>query len=181
VSQVALRRRETTAPASFRLTRRWRRVMLVTHLLAGGSWIGIDVMVATLVVTGWFGSTVEVRSLAYRALSEFVVWPMLIAGLVCLLTGICLGLGTKYGLVRFWWVLAKLVINVVLCTLIVVVLQPGLDDVGRYGEQLLTGVPDSDRVARLFFPPAVSLTCLSLATVLAVVKPWGRISRKGSR
>ena len=37
-----------------------------------------------------------------------------------------------------------------------------------------TGTPPSKGVARLFFPPAVSLTCLSLAVVLAVFKPWGR-------
>jgi predicted lysophospholipase L1 biosynthesis ABC-type transport system permease subunit len=34
--------------------------------------------------------------------------------------------------------------------------------------------PDKD-LSLLFYPPAVSLTALSLATVLAVVKPWGRI------
>ena len=36
----------------------------------------------------------------------------------------------------------------------------------------------------LFFPPAVSLTALTVATVLAVAKPWGRIrprQRTGGR
>ena len=32
-----------------------------------------------------------------------------------------------------------------------------------------------DRRATLFFPPAVLLTTLIFATVLAVVKSWGRI------
>jgi predicted lysophospholipase L1 biosynthesis ABC-type transport system permease subunit len=88
-----------------------------------------------------------------------------------------LGLGTKWGLFRYWWVLVKLVLNLLLCTLIVVVLQPGMDEVAAYGEDLVTGSPPSDDVARLFFPPAVSLTCLVLATVLAVFKPWGRVRR----
>ena len=60
------------------LTRRWRRVTLVTHIVAAGAWIGIDVIVAVLVLVGWFSNDVEVRSLAYRALAEFVVWPMLV-------------------------------------------------------------------------------------------------------
>jgi hypothetical protein len=163
---------------SWRLNRRWRRVTLVLHIFASGAWIGIDVVVAVLVLTGWFGGDVEVRSLAYRALATFVVWPMLTCGLVCLGTGSVLGLGSKWGLVRYWWVAVKLVLNLVLCTLIVLVLQPGMGQVGDYGRDLLTGSADSSSVSTLFFPPAVSLTALALATALAVARPWGRI---GSR
>jgi hypothetical protein len=77
--------------------------------------IGIDVIVAVLVSTGWFADDLRLRSLAYRALAAFVVWPMLVSGLVCLGTGL------------------------LLCTLIVAVLQPGMDDVAAYGEELRTG------------------------------------------
>ena len=135
------------------------------------AWIGIDVVVAVLVLVGWFGGDQEVRSLAYRSLATFVVWPMLTAGLLSLATGLTLGLGTKFGLLRYWWVAVKLGINLVLCTLIVLVLQPGMDEVDAYGRELATGDPDPGRVSTLFFPPAVSLTTLALATTLAVVKP----------
>lgn len=160
---------------TIRLSRRWRRTTLVVHLVSAGAWIGIDVIVAVLVGTGWFADDVQTRSVAYRALATFVVWPMLTSGLVCLVTGLLLGLGTKWGLVRYWWVAVKLALNLVLCTLIVVVLQPGMDAVDAYGRDLLTGSPDRSRVVTLFFPPAVSLTTLALATTLAVFKPWGRI------
>lgn len=165
------------AAPRIRLTRRWRRCVLVLHLLSSGAWIGIDVVVAVLVTTGWFAADAEVRSLAYQALATFVVQPMLVAGLGCLTTGLLLGLATQWGLLRYWWVLAKLTLNVGLCVLIVVVLQPGMPDVAAYGSELLAGTPPDNRVARLFFPPAVSLTALSLATALAVVKPWGRVRR----
>jgi hypothetical protein len=171
--------RPATAPR-FDLGRRWRKTFLVAHIVSAGTWIGIDVMVAVLVLTGWFGSDAEVRSLAYRALATFVVWPMLVSGLVCLVTGVVLGLGTKYGLLRYWWVAVKLVLNLVLCTLILVALQPGMDEVAGYGRDVLTGSPNPAVVTSLFFPPAVSLTTLALATVLGVVKPWGRIRRAGT-
>lgn len=164
-----------------RLSRGWRKTTLVVHIVAAGAWIGIDVIVAVLVLAGWFGDDVAVRSLAYRALATFVVWPMLTAGLLCLATGVVLGLGSKWGLVRYWWVAVKLVLNVVLCALIVVLLQPEMDAVDSYGQDLLTGNPDPATVSSLFFPPAVSLTALALATVLGVVKPWGRISARRSR
>jgi len=165
-----------------RLSRGLRRTTLVLHIVAAGAWIGIDVIVAVLVLAGWSSGAVAVRSLAYQALATFVVWPMLTAGLVCLATGLVLGLGSKWGLVRYWWVAVKLALNLVLCTLIVLVLQPGMDEVAGYGQDLLTGSPDPGPVSTLFFPPAVSLTALALATVLGVFKPWGRIGpRRSSR
>ncbi|RMI46191.1 hypothetical protein EBO15_07780 [Actinomadura harenae] len=147
-------------------------------MVSAGAWIGIDVLVALMVLTGWFADDVDLRSLAYRALAAFVVWPMLISGLVCLVSGVLLSLGTKWGLVRYWWVAVKLVLNVALCTVIILVLQPGMDAVGTYGQQLLTGNPSRDPVAKLFFPPAVSLTALTFATWLSVFKPWGRLRRR---
>ncbi|MFI5896221.1 hypothetical protein ACIA5D_39585 [Actinoplanes sp. NPDC051513] len=159
---------------SFVLNRTWRRITLITHVISAGAWIGIDVMVAVLVGVGWFGTDTEIRGLAYRALATFVVWPMLTSGLICLATGLVLGLGTKWGLLRYWWVAVKLGLNLLLCTLIVAVLQPGMDAVGGYGRDLAGGTANATDVSSLFFPPAVSLTTLTIATVLAVVKPWGR-------
>jgi hypothetical protein len=168
------------------MSRRWRKATLIVHIISAGAWIGIDVMVAVLVSIGRFGGRADLRGLAYEALAAFVVWPMLSSGLVCLVTGVVLGLGTKWGLLRYWWVAVKLVLNLVLCSLIVFALQPGMAEVGAYGRDLADGSATassaaSSAVETLFFPPAVSLTTLTIATVLGVVKPWGRIrSRRTS-
>jgi hypothetical protein len=71
----------------------------------------------------------------------------------------------------------KLVLNLVLVTLVVVLLGPGLDDAGRHGRALAAGVPDAVEVPRLFMPPSVSVTLLVLATGLSVWKPRGRVRR----
>lgn len=160
------------------MTIRTRKLWLVLHLLSAGAWIGIDVVVAVLVAVGRFGGSPAHRGLAYQALGAFVVWPMLISGLVCLASGLVLGWFTKWGLLRYWWVAVKLVLNLILCTLIVVVLRPGMAEVSEYGAALSAGVPTSFDVGDLVFPPIVSLTTLSLATVLAVYKPWGRLRRR---
>lgn len=162
------------------MTTRTRKLWLVLHLLSAGAWIGIDVVVAVLVAVGRFGGSAAQRGLAYQALGTFVVWPMLTAALVCLVTGVVLGLFTKWGLLRYWWVAVKLALNLILCTLIVVALRPGMAEVRAYGEALPTGAPTALDVVDLVFPPIVSLTALTLATVLAVYKPWGRLRRRAS-
>ncbi|WP_022919165.1 hypothetical protein [Ruania albidiflava] len=159
-----------------------RKAVLVAHLLSAGAWVGIDVIVAVLVLVGWFGQG-STAGLAYRALGTFAVVPMLVVALVCLATGLLLGLATRWGLVRYWWVLVKLVLTVVLCVLIVVALQPRMPEVVAHGEAVSrsTGTGSTGSRAEviwLFFPPAVSLTVLGLATGLAVYKPWGRLPRR---
>jgi hypothetical protein len=152
-----------------------RKVILVVHIVSAGAWIGIDVIVGVLVIAGFFSSDPSVHGLAYQALGTFAVWPMLTAGLVSLASGLLLGLGTRYGLIRYWWVAVKLVINVVLCGLIVFALEPGMAEVAEHGRILASGGVSPLDVSSLFFPPAVSLTTLTFATVLAVFKPWGRV------
>lgn len=88
------------APGSrrIRLSRRWHKATLAAHIICAGAWIGVDVIVAVLVITGRFGGDPALRSLAYRALAAFVVWPMLAAGLLILATG--LAVAKPWGRVR---------------------------------------------------------------------------------
>jgi hypothetical protein len=163
----------------FSLSRGWRRTTLIAHIVSAGAWIGIDVMVAVLVVAGRFARDADVRGLAYQALAAFVVWPMLTSGLVCLATGAILGLGTKWGLLRYWWVAVKLVLNLALCALILFALEPGMAAVAAHGREVSAGGGgDPAAASELFFPPAVSLATLTFATVLGVLKPWGRLRRR---
>jgi hypothetical protein len=171
-------RKSTGRPVRWRLSGRTRKTVLVLHILSVGTWVGVDVLVGVLVLAGWFGGDTAVRAIAYQALGTFVVWPMLTAGLLALVTGVVLGLGSKYGLVRYWWVAVKLTLNLVLCLLILLLLQPQLGEVAAHGRALAAGTADGRDVSSLFFPPAVSLSALTFATVLSVAKPWGRLRRR---
>jgi hypothetical protein len=170
--------RAVPPPAStdWRMRPATRKIWLIAHVASAGGWIGIDVILATLIFTALFTDRTSLAALSYQAL-PLVWWPMLITALVCLVTGVVLGLGTKWGLVRHWWVVTKLALNVVLVTLIMFSLRSGLDDAAAYGRQLadgLGGSPSSD----LLFPPIVSPTALLFAMFLSVFKPWGRIRRR---
>ena len=166
------------AQHSGRMVPVYRKFWLVLHIVSASAWIGVDVMVAVLVGVGAFSDDSARRGLAYQALGSFLVWPMLVSGLVCLITGLVLGLGTKWGLVRYWWVAVKLVLNVALCTLILLLLRPTMPEVAAYGKRLSAGEAVTFDVSSLIMPPVVSLTLLSVATVLSVYKPWGRIRRR---
>jgi hypothetical protein len=154
-----------------------RRAVLTVHIVGAGAWIGMDVVLGVLVFTARLTTSTRTEALCYQALELFAVWPLLTAGLVTLASGIVLGLGTNYGLVRYWWVAIKLALNVLLVTLVAFALRPGLSEAATYGDALAAGTPTDAAVGDLVFPPIVSSTALVVATILSVFKPWGRIRR----
>jgi len=161
-------------PVRWRMRPRTRKGVLVAHIVAAGAWIGLDVMLGVLVFTPLLTSDTAVAALCYQVM-PLLLWPILLSGLASLATGVVLGLGTHHGLVRHWWVLVKLVLNLVLTLLVVVLLGPGLDEAAEAGRQLAAGVPVDVDLSNLVYPPIVSGTSLVVATVLAVFKPWGRV------
>lgn len=160
------------------LGRRARRATLVLHIASAGVWLGLDAVMATLVVTSVATDDTRTRAVTYRALELVTVWPMTIAGLTCLLSGVVLGLGTKYGLLRYWWVAAKLAINIALSTLVLFALQPTITEFADRGDALLNGETMPSTLGDLAFPPIVSTTALLVAIALSVFKPWGKLPRR---
>lgn len=160
-----------------RLGKRTRKAFLVVHVASAGAWIGMDIVLGVLVVTGLVTGSAQAAGLAFQALALFAVWPLVITGLVCLLSGVVLGIGSKYGLVGYWWVAVKLVMNVVLVLLVIFALRPGVTEAARYGLDLTGGDLAGPAPTGLLFPPIVSTAALIAATVLSVYKPWGRVRR----
>jgi hypothetical protein len=169
----------TTRP--WRLSGRSRKAVLVTHILSAGTWFGMDIVMAVLVFTAIGTGSEETRAVTYQALEMFAVWPMAIAGLICLASGVLLGLGGKYGLVRYWWVAVKLVLNVLLSTLVLFALRPGVQEMAEQGRQLGDGVDVLPAPGTMLFPPIVSTSLLLVAFLLSVFKPWGRLRRQAGR
>jgi hypothetical protein len=162
-----------------RLGSRTRKSVLVLHIAAAGSWLGIDVVMGVLVFTSLVRNDTATVALCYQVLGLVAVWPLFVAGLTCLLTGIVLGLGSRYGLVRYWWVATKLVLNLMLTGLILVALRPGLNELSRVGRELAAGNHVDAALHGMLYPPIVSPIALILAMLLAVFKPWGRIRAAG--
>ncbi len=161
----------------WRLGPRTRKGVLLVHIASAGAWLGIDVVMAVLVFTALLTDDSGTKALCFQALELVAVWPLLTTGVVCLITGGVLGLGSKYGLVRYWWVAAKLALNLLLTGLVLIALAPEVAQAAERGRQFATGEPSTLGVGDLIFPPIVSPTALLVAMVLAVFKPWGRIRK----
>jgi hypothetical protein len=88
-----------TAPThrSRRLPRRWRNLLLATHVVVAVGALGTDVVLLTLGVTGLASSDPELIRAAYLAMDLLVTAVLLPLALAALGTGVLLGLGTRWG------------------------------------------------------------------------------------
>lgn len=170
----------TSIPRPWRLSARTRRAVLVLHIVSAGTWFGLDVAMAAMVLRALGTDAPATKALAYQALDLFILWPLTAASVLTLASGVLLGLGTTYGLVRYWWVAVKLALNIVLTVLVLFALGPGVSELGEQGRQAAAGEVVTFLESDMIFPPVVSSAALLVAFLLSVFKPWGRIRRRRS-
>jgi hypothetical protein len=157
----------------------WSRKLLLTlHLVVAMGVIGADLALITLGITGLVSGSSEMIRASYLVmdlLAETVLVPLALAAP---LTGILLALGSSWGLARYYWVLAKLVLTLAVVTALVFVLRPRIHQAAAEALR----VPPVDLAATGIGQVGVAVTVgiaaglLVLFTVaaLAVFKPWGQ-------
>jgi ABC-type spermidine/putrescine transport system permease subunit II len=104
-----------------------------------------------------------------RGLSRAVetsLWLTVPLAAVSALTGVLLGVGTPWGVARHWWVVLKEIAFVPLVVTDLLVVAPSVHDAAR-------GVG----TGRLLDPAIAHCVVLALATVISIVKPFGRTPR----
>jgi hypothetical protein len=151
---------------SLRLNGPVRKGFLLVHIVSSALWFGIDIALGILVATALLADDPVTAGTALQAVRMFAVWPMFGASLACLATGVVLGLGSRYGLLRYWWVAVKLGVNLLMSVLIVMSLRPGIDEAAA-----------TKPSTELLYPVLVAPTLLLTAYLLSVWKPRARLYR----
>jgi hypothetical protein len=153
------------------MTNRIRKAALVTHIVFSVGWLGAVVAYLALVITLLFGENTETISPAVWASMESIGWYALIPlAIGALLSGLVMSLGTAWGLFRYYWVIAKLVLTA-FATLILIVHMPSVSlQAGGMAtmSHINIGGPRSELVHA-----GGGLVVLLAITILAVYKPWG--------
>jgi hypothetical protein len=145
-----------------------RRAVLTAHIVAGVGLLGDVAAVLAINVRAATTADPELAATSYELLGMFTVLFGIPLSLGAMVTGILLGLGSKWGVVRHGWVAAKLVLLVGVILVGALVLGPG-------NEAMRTG--DGGAQARLIAGAGYDVVALTLATGLSVFKPGRRRRR----
>jgi hypothetical protein len=159
VSRAPARRGDRSG--RFHLGKRSRRFTLVAHVLSSVGWFGVAIMVLFLTVLAQ-GATDDTFARAAYRIVETSLWVSVPIGAVAGATGVVLGLGTKWGVARHWWVVLKEIAFVPLVVTDFLVVAPSAHDAAR-------GAGAGD-----LGPVVAHCVILALATIVSIVKPFGR-------
>jgi hypothetical protein len=157
------------------MTPHLRKFTLTAHVVFSVGWLGAVAAYLALAVaalTQQETSIVRASFISMEMIGWFVVVPLSLASLV---TGLVQSLGTEWGLVRHYWILAKLFLTVAGITILLL----HTPAVSR-----MAGLVAADTAVFAFDLPGLrhptfvvhaagGLTILLAATILSVFKPWG--------
>lgn len=160
------------------MTPRIRKLSLVIHVGASVGWLGAvlsSLVLAVVGLTSRDGALVRGTYLTLVVIGWYALVPLSVASLI---TGLVQGLGTAWGLLRHYWVLVKLVLNLIATGVLLLYMQTlgALERAARIADA--AAGPEGNPSPVLHSAGAVLL--LLMALVLSVFKPRG-MTRFGRR
>ena len=156
---------------------RIRRFALMAHVVSSVGWLGaIGVFLALSLAALTVDDPRSVRA-AYLAM-DLAMWSVLVPlAIASLVTGVIQGLGTKWGLMRHYWVLAKLLLTA-LATLVLLAYTKTISSMAGLAEA--NGPLEEVRNVSPALHAGVAVVVLLTTTALAIYKPRG-LTRNGWR
>jgi hypothetical protein len=159
---------KTDAPLRRRLSPRTRRIVLTAHIVASVGLLGDVAGFLAIAIRAASTADPGLESASYELLSMFGMVFGIPLSLVSLATGLTLGLGSKWGVLRYPWVTTKLILNVSVLVVGALLLGPAIDEM-RQG--------DGDAGGVLIAGAAYDVIALTVATTLSVFKPGSARAR----
>lgn len=150
---------------------RLRKLALIAHVTSSVGWLGAVLVFLALAVIGMTTQDPATVRGVYRVMEPTAWYTLVPLAFAALLTGIIQSLGTPWGLFRHYWVLFKLLINVVATGVLLIYMGTfrAMADLAADPEAELSSVRNFSPVLH----STLALVALLLAMVLAVFKPRG--------
>jgi uncharacterized membrane protein len=158
-----------SAPAPSRprlpMSPKLRRSVLTAHIIASVGLLGDSAGFLAVATRAATTSDSALAASSYDLLEMFSILFGIPLSLITLATGIALGLGTKWGVLRHRWVTAKLLLVLTVILVGALVIGPSLS---------LMQDGSGGRATTLILASGYQVLALALATGLSVFKPGGR-------
>ena len=157
-----------------------RKLLLTAHIAFSVGWLGAVASFLALAVAGLSSRNEQTARAAYVAM-DLIGWFVIVpCSLITLLIGLVQSLGTKWGLLRHYWILIKFLLTVG-ATILLLLHMNATSRVARAAAEMSSNL-ELFRPLRvqLVGDAAAALLVLLAATILSVYKPWG-LTRYGRR
>lgn len=155
------------------MTPLWRKAGLVVHVASSVGWIGAvftSLVVAAIALGTEDAQIVRAAYLVLEPLGWYTLVPLSLASLA---SGLVQSLGTRWGLLRHYWVIVKLTMNVFATGVLLLYMQT-LDHLSAAARTAATDAAAIGvRTPSPMIHAAAAIALLLVALVLSVYKPRG--------
>jgi len=154
-----------------------RKLVLTVHVASSVALLGTTAATLVLALRAATTGDVGLARASYELMQTLSLALNIPFAVTALVSGVVVGLRTRWGVLRYWWVTAKLV-------LLVVVIAVGALVVGGGVEEAVGASPGAVPASvewRIVAGAATALTALVAATALSVYKPGGRWRARPAR
>jgi hypothetical protein len=155
------------------MTPHLRKFALTAHVTFSVGWLGAVAGFLTLSVAGLTSQDAQMVRAAYLAMELTASYVIVPFSLASLLTGLVQSLGTKWGVFRHYWILAKLLITILSTIVLLVHMQPISYMAEVAAETTLSSADLLQLRIQLVANACAALLALLVATTLSVYKPRG--------
>lgn len=167
-----------------RLTGRPRKALVVTHVIAAACWTGVALMMSAVGVTALTSDDIERVAGAYGLMETFDVGLLAWLNFATTMSGLAVSLTSRWGVIRYRWVAAKLALSLLILLLAFGWLHDTLETAALQAERLAASGGPAERLgttpALVAAGFGLAFLQLVLATLLSLYKPGGR-TRRGRR
>jgi len=158
------------------MTQPFRKFGLLLHVVLSVGWIGTVLAFLTLASASFLGDPAISRA-AYLSMAVVGRGALLPLSVGALVSGIIQSLGTKWGLLRHYWVLVKFVLTLFAAAALFVHQATAISEVARLATSASADLLQSRRLhdlgVQLRADSALALVVLLIIAAIAIYKPWG--------
>ncbi len=161
-----------------------RKLALTAHVIFSVGWIGAATAFLVLSIVGLTSYDSEFVRGAYLSMNLVGLYVIVPMSLAALATGLVQALGTQWGLLRQYWILAKFLLTILAVYALLMHQFTAVGDAARLVSRAVTLTLPSAELrsvgTELLGDISGALLVLLVVTTLAVYKPWG-LTRYGRR
>ncbi|HWG27044.1 DUF2269 family protein [Actinospica sp.] len=157
---------------------RLRRGVLTVHIVASVGWIGVDLCVLVLAILGATSHDPTTQRSAFVVLGPVANVLLIPLPLLALISGIAISLGTRWKLLRHYWVVLSLLLTAIAATAVLFALRPRLVRASELARNAADpGSAVGDLGQQIVTASSIALVVLCAVNAINVYKPWGRTAR----
>lgn len=158
-----------------------RKALVAAHAVSAACWMGIALTFVAMSVVAMSSNDIHTTHLIYELMATFDITLLPWANFATFLTGIALSLTTKWGLVRYYWVVTKIAIAVGILIMAFGFLHDSLERAGQEAAVLAAAGGTAAQLTHtadvVLWGFGVAMLSLIGALLLSLYKPGGRTKR----